>query len=270
MMFYELVPTGIRKGVGYLAALFILGLVASSFAFAASYAVSAWKEWTNTQYPRQVTLSGEGKVAIKPDIALFTVAVLTQSQKVGEAQEENTRKSNAILDFLKKEGVSEKDLKTVGYNIQPQQQYFDSLPCYVSPCPVRRPPEIVGYEVRHTIEVKARDLGKTDVLLSGVVTAGANEVGAIQFKIDNEESVIAKARKEAIEDAKDKAESLAQDLGVKIVRIAGYSEGGFPPVYTAYAKEGYGMGGDGMQSSPRIEPGEQEIRAFVNVTYEFR
>ena len=273
MSFYEMVPEGLKKPVEYLVALFVLGLVLSSFAFAWSYGVSAWKEAHDSDQPRNISVAGEGKIEAKPDVAVFTVSVVTQAETVGEAQGENTKRSNDILEFLKKEGVAEKDLKTMGYNIQPQQQYFDNPPCYASPCPIRKPPEIVAYEVRNSLEVKVRDFNKTDDLLSGVVEYGANEVGSVYFKIDDEEKIKEEARKKAIEDAKKKAKILAKDLGVRIKRIVSFSEsGGDFPYQRAYAEKAYGMGGgaDSVAATPQIEPGEQEVRVFVSVTYEFR
>ena len=266
------VPQNLQRLSGYLITLLIVGLALSAFAFAFSYFVDGWKTATNTQIPRQINVSGEGKVAIKPDIATFTAAVVTQAGKIGEAQSENTKRSNEMLAFLKGSGVEEKDLKTIGYFINPQYQY-DSKPCiqiYPSPCP-QNPPRIVSYEVRHTIEVKVRDLNKVDDLLAGVVEKGANEVSSIQFRVDDEEKVLAQARKEAIENAKTKAEILAEDLGVRLAKIVAFSESGGGPIFTR-SFEALGKGGDfgGAAPTPQVEPGEQEVRSFVNVVYEFR
>jgi hypothetical protein len=126
--------------------------------------------------------------------------------------------------------------------------------------------------VRHTIEVKLRDLNKVDDLLAGVVEKGANEVSSIQFSVDDEEKVLAEARKKAIEDAKKKAEVLAEDLGVRLTKIVAFSEFGGGPIF-ARSFEALGKGGDGgfggAVPTPQIEPGEQEIRSFVNIVYEF-
>lgn len=248
--------------------LLLVGVTASSFAFALSYFVSAWDTASNRVAPRQLSVSGEGKVAVRPDTAVFTAGVLTQAKKVREAQAENSRRSNAVIDFLKKQGVEEKDIKTIGYSINPQ--YAESPICLSFPCPPRRPPQITGYEVRHTLEVKARDLEEADTLLEGVVAAGANEVGSIDFRVDNDEAVKAEARKKAIEDAEKKAKKLARDLGVRLGRVSGFSESGAGfPVFAQSLKGGFG--GDVISApAPSVEPGEQEIRSIVTVTYEFR
>lgn len=269
----ENVPQNLQRLTSYLIVLLVLGLVLGAFAFAFSYFADGWEKVTNSEMPRQINVSGEGKVAVKPDIALFTTAVVTQSAEISSAQSENTRRSNDVLAFLKDSGVEEKDLKTIGYSINPQYQY-DSRPCiqiYPSPCP-QNPPRIVSYDVRHTIEVKVRALDKVDDMLAGVVKNGANEVSSIQFSVDDKEKVLAEARKKAIEDAKTKAEVLADDLGVRLKRIVAFSEAGGPIFPSRF--ESFGKGGDasfgGALPTPQVEAGEQEIRSFVNVVYEFR
>lgn len=271
MTFYDDFSSSSKRAVRSLILLLLSGLALGAFAFAFWYLVSGWNIATDGQIPRQLNVSGEGKVAVRPDVAIFTVGVVTQAKKVSEAQTGNTGNSNAIIDFLKEQGIEERDIKTVNYSIFPQQRYFD-MSCYSFPCPPSRPPEIVGYEVRHTLEVKIRDLNKVDVTLAGVVDKGANEVGSVRFSVDDEEKVREEARQKAIANAKEKAEALAKDLGVRLTRIVAFSESGGMPYPVRFEALGKGGGGDfgGATPAPQIEPGEQEIQSFVTVVYEFR
>ncbi len=268
----------LKKYFGWATTPLLLGIILSSFAFAFSYGVSGWKEMRdkNKSIVRQLAITGEGKMATKPDLATFTAGVVTQAPKIKDAQLENTRKSNAMLDFLKQKGLEEKDLKTVGYSIYPQYSYPEpcprGLPGYDSyPCLSQKTPKIISYEVRHTIEVKVRDLDKVDELLEGVVSNGANEVGSVNFSVENEEKVKAEARKKAIDNAREKALVLAKDLGVRLGKIVSFSEsgGGFP-IYAQSFEALKGGGGVASVPSPRVEPGEQEIHSIVTLTYEFK
>lgn len=270
MHFYQDFSASMKKWTWVLIFLLLAGLAASSFAFALSYFVSAWDTAANRIGPRQISVQGEGKVAVRPDIGVFSAGVLTQARKVGDAQKENAERSNAILAFLKKGGVAEKDIKTVGYSINPQYRYSDA-PCAGGVCPPRRPPEIAAYEVRHTLEVKVRDLGKADTLLEGIVAAGANEVGSIGFQVDDKEEPRAEARKLAIEDAQEKARVIEDDLDVRLTRITAFYESGDggPVPFYGEAKGGFG-GGIAAAPAPEVAPGEQEIRSAVTITYEFR
>lgn len=244
----------------------------------ASYGVTLWLEvkglWGANKL--EITLSGEGQVGARPDVAKITVSILTQKTALKEASDENSRKSNAVADYVKKQGVSEKDIKTINYHIYPQQSYPEPCPRglagyenYVCPEGDRQP-KIVGYQIRSAFEVTIRDISKAGDILGGVVGAGANEVSGITFDIDKPDELRAQARAEAIADARKKAERLAGDLGRKVGRIISFSESGaVPPIYfkeTAALSRGGGV----AAPSPAIEPGQTEITADVNITYEFK
>lgn len=222
----------------------------------------------------QIAVNGEGKVFIRPDIATFMATVVTDAMHVGDAQNQNATRSNAVIDFLKKNSIKDKDIKTINYSVQPQYRY-DRVPCPTIsplsiPCsPVNNIPRIVSYQVRSSLQIKVRDLNKVDDLLQGVVSAGANEVGSVAFTVEDEKAAMTEARKQAIDDAQAKARVLARDLGVRLKKIIGFSESGGVPVYYGGAFEAKSTLG-GSAPAPQVEPGEQEIRSQVTVTYEFR
>ena len=259
-----------RQYIRWLGIAFLTGLALSSFAFAWYYAVSAYVAASTRTSPRQISVSGEGIIPVKPDTASFTAGVVSQAKKVSEARRENTARSNAVIDFLKSQGVADKDVKTASYGITPQYQYFTQRPCTGESCPPQRPPEIASYEVRHTIEVKIRDLARADILLDGVVRAGANEVGALAFRVDDPDAAKTDARAKAIADAEAKARKIARDLGVRLARVNGFYEqdAGFPPPLFAGGDAEFAL--KTAEAAPRVEPGEQEIKSSVTITYEFR
>ena len=207
-----------------------------------------------------VSFSGEGKVVAKPDIAIVSATILTQASNSKTAQEENTKKSNAVSNFLKEQGVNEKDFKTTGYNIYPQYTYP----------PYGGQGSITGYQVTQSYEVKVRDLDKVGSILSGLVTAGANQVNNLGLQVENPEELQKEARQKAIDNAKKKAEELEDQVGIELGRIINFSEntGGYPvPMYYDAIKEGRGgMGGGG----PIISPGENEIVVEVSLTYNIK
>lgn len=262
----------IQKFLGGFAAPLLTGTILFIFSLAFWYGVAAWKEWQKTDPGRKITVSGEGKIVARPDIAIFTASVITQAKQVKDAQSENTRRSNAVIEFLKRQGVKAKDIKTTAYNIFPQYQYERTLPCLNFPCPPQKPPQIASYEVRHTIQIKVRNLEKIDTLLDGVITSGANQTGSVVFDIDNKDAIVAEARKKAIDEAKEKARILAKNLGVRLGRIASFSEksGGPVPIFAQSLRSGEkGVLEEEAAISPQVEPGEQEIKVNVSITYEF-
>ncbi len=205
-----------------------------------------------------VAFTGEGKVVAKPDVAVIDLSILTEASTSKAAQDQNSTKSNALTDFLKKQGIDDKDIKTISYNIYPQYSYQPNTK-----------PTISGYQVNQSVQVKVRDLTKSDVILSGVVAAGVNQVNNFQLKIDDPEKLKNQAREAAIKDAKAKADILEKQLGIRLGRIINFSEGSnsVPPIYYGAPDVlGKGMGGGG----PSIPTGENEIIINVTITYQIK
>ena len=126
-----------------------------------------------------------------------------------------------------------------------------------------------GFEASQNLNVKIRNLDEISSVLSSAALAGANQVGNVNFTIDDPEELRAQAREEAISNAKEKAQKLAGDLGMSLGRLSAFSEGGvFAPMARmemAVLSEGVGGGG---QIAPPIPSGEQEIQVSVNLVYE--
>lgn len=264
MTFYSDLSSGLKKPAQYLMVFAVLGIVFGLFGFTFRYAIFSG----DSDGTRQISVSGEGKIAMKPDMATFSASILTEAKNLKDAQTENNLRSEAVVKFLEDQEIEEKNLKTIGYSIIPQYQYFNNSPCYSFPCPPTQKPEITGYEVRHTLEIKIAGLEKVDSLLDGVTANGANEVSSIQFGFEDDKGLRESARKQAIEDAKKKAEVLARDLGVRLGSIVNFSESGIGvPIFARSAD--FGLGGEAAPS-PSVQAGEQEIRANVTITYELR
>lgn len=129
-----------------------------------------------------------------------------------------------------------------------------------------------GFTLRQVVQVTSDDLSKTAELVAIATEKGASEVGALSFTVGEADTYKEEARAMAIQDAQQKAEQLATDLGVTLVRVVGYNEDVFYPVMQArsYAMdEAMGMGG-ALESAPVLPVGENQITSNVNVTYEIR
>jgi len=233
---------------------------------------------TNTN---TVSFSGEGKIFAKPDIAAVSFSIVTEATTSKAAQDQNSAKSKKVVDFIKSQGIEDKDIKTTGYNVYPQYSYPRPLPLgvevqsapaqsYPVPAPDYYPstPKITGYQVNQSFEVKVRDLEKVSTVLDGLVTAGANQVNQLGFRIDDEEKLKDEARKMAIKNAKEKAAMLRKQLGIKLGKIVDYQEGGYyPPIYLkAEAADDRGGG----VSGPEVPAGENEIVVSVTITYQIK
>ena len=218
-----------------------------------------------------ISVSGEGEVFAIPDTAQFVFSVFEEAPTIESAQESVTKKQNEILSFLKSEGVDEEKIKTIGYNIFPRYEFrSDTRSNFPAPEGQR---VLVGYEVRHTLEVKTKETDRVGEFIAGVTKLGANDVSGVSFTIEDEEVVRKEAREKAIEQARKKANDLAKDLGVALGPLVRFEEGfGGDKFYlerSAVTNESVGF--DVAQApSPGIPAGENKILVNVVLGYEIR
>jgi len=224
---------------------------------------------TNPNLPNSITVSGDGEVYAKPDLGITSFSVVTDKITVAEAMAENTTKMNAVITAVKGQGVEEKDIKTTVFNIYPKYEWQQAT-CTRTICPPGKN-ILTGYEITQQIEVKVRDLTKVGDIIQKATDAGSNQVGSLQFTIDDEDIFKKQAREEAIAKAKTKAEDLAAQLGVKLGKIISFSENGNNPypVYDYYTKA-MGAGTVEAAAAPSIQTGENKIAVSVNITYEIK
>ena len=217
----------------------------------------------------EISFEGEGEVTASPDLAEVSVTLRNESSQVKTAQEKVTALEKSVLEFLEKTGIEKNDIKTENYNTYPKYDYGG--PCYASYCPSRNP-KVIGYEVSEYISIKVRDLEKAGDVIGGLGALGVSEISGPNFTIENEDELKAEARKMAIDEAKAKAEALADDLGVRLVRIVNFSENGNYPGPMMYAKDAM-MNQAVAESAPRapeLPSGVQKITSNVVITYEIK
>lgn len=233
------------------------------------YAVEFARSVDKTYPTRTFSVDGEGKLDVVPDVAKFSVSVITEgAQDVADIQSKNAEKMNTVTAFLKEAGVSEKDLETDEYTLSPRYDYPSCLGR--NPCPQ---PTIAGYTLTQTLRVTVRDTAKIGEFLSGAVANGGNSVSQVNFTVDDEDDAKADARKQAIEKAQEKARRLAKDTGFEIGRLVSIYETpgligfGGDAESAVSMKSAVGLGG---AVAPDVLPGTNETKVSVTLTYEIR
>lgn len=243
-----------------------IALIAASLAFA--FASVGYVLNQPDYSERTFSVSGEGEAIAVPDVGNFTFSVLTEGgTNLTALQEDNTEKSNAVINYLKKSGVDEEDIKSQNYSVSPRYQY-NRCSSEDEVCPPR---QIVGYTIRHTVSVKVRELEDAGSLLSGVVQNGANTVSQLTLSIDDPTELENEARAQAMEKAREKAEAIAKAGKFRIGKLISVSEN-LPYQPRAYALDTFeaaGLGGAGAPV-PSIEPGSEKVTVNVMLTYEIK
>jgi uncharacterized protein len=215
-----------------------------------------------------ITVEGMGEVFAVPDTTTFSYSVMDTKKDVTTAQTSVNTKGNDIIAYLKEEGIDEKDIQTTDYSVNPQYEY-NRVGCTIDYCPSNQ--TLIGYQVSQTVTVKVKEADKAGELLSGIGSKGATNMSGLSFTIDDETGLKSEARAKAIQDARTKADALAKDLKVSLVRIVGFSEGGgAQPYYYAKEMSLQSAVGNGAAPAADIAVGQNKIQSNVSVTYEIR
>ncbi|MFC1622656.1 SIMPL domain-containing protein [Patescibacteria group bacterium] len=218
---------------------------------------------SNNQMQDRFSVSGIGLVYAKADIANLSIGLKTEVKKTAaDATQENSEKMNEIIKALKALDIEEKDIKTSDYRLNPVYNWTQA-----------RGQVLQGYEVYQAVAIKIRDLEKIGEIISKTAEKGANQIGNINFTIDDEYELKNEARELAIEKAKEKAKLIAKQAGMKLGSVKSvYENQNYQPATYNYAnaKMEIGMGGGGEIDSPEIQTGQNEIRVEVTVTYEIK
>jgi uncharacterized protein YggE len=205
---------------------------------------------------RAITVVGEGKVSLEPDIARVTIGVETMRNTVEEASAENKATLEAVLEALRAQGVEDKDIQTSGFSVF-AERYGPEGPL---------PEGEVRYRVSNNVSVVVRELDNLGTILDATMEAGANNIYGIEFDLEDRGAVESDAREKAIEDARTKAEELATLSGVTLGDVISVSEviqsGSF---YACnFAEMARGMGGGG--GTP-VSPGQLDLVMQLQVVY---
>jgi uncharacterized protein YggE len=217
-----------------------------------------------------ITVQGDGQATLPPDVARVSFTVQNTKPAVADAQAATTKQANAAIDFVKGQGIAEKDIKTLSYDISPQYSY--PRPCVLGEvCPTYNPlpPKITGYQVSETIQVTMRDLTKVGAMLGGLGKLEVQNVNGPAFALDDSTAGYDVARADAITKAKTQAALLTKQLGVHLGKIVNFSESSSNYAYPMYSM-GMGATDAKVASTPSVPVGENTYNASVSITYEIR
>ena len=202
---------------------------------------------------RTLSVSGEGKVSVTPDIALMSLSVISRDAFINAAWDDNNTKTDAAIAAIRGRGVAEGDILS-DFSLY-QQERYDQF---------GQPTGEITYVVTHTLTVKVRDLTKIGAILGAAQAAGVNSVGGISFSLEDPAPAVSQARALAVADARARAEEIAEGLGVKVGKVLTVNEYGISVPYAM--DKAYGIGGGG--SSVPIQTGSWDVSMTVSVVFE--
>ena len=204
-------------------------------------------------------VSGSASNQTKPDKVTVSLGVETTNNTAQAALTSNSNLMNKVLEALKAEGVRENETSTSTFNITPNYNYSSN----------NNQGRLIGFTVSNSIQIESSNIESVSKWIDAAVLAGANNVNNIYFSLSNQKSEEMKNSllKDAIDNAKTKADIAARATGLKVIGVKSIivGEAGLPPPIPMYNTESLKPGA-GAISTPIIS-GQQEISMTVSIIY---
>ncbi|WP_378954508.1 SIMPL domain-containing protein [Pelosinus sp. sgz500959] len=202
-----------------------------------------------------VQVSGNSQKEVTPDVARINISMTSVNANLEKAKNENTQIVNRVFASLNDQGITNEQIKTNTYQVDPIYNYEKD-----------RLPKLEGYRVTNGLEIRT-SIDKVGILVNEVTNAGANEINSIRFETANETESKNEALKDAIADALKKAEIIAATLNKRVARVTLVNESGVsyhPVMMESRLFKAASMDG----GVPNIQAGKVTVGANVQVTVE--
>ena len=201
-----------------------------------------------------IIVSGTGRVAAEPDVADLRLGVTVAKPTVEAARGEAAATMDAILRAVDGAGIARADVRTAMLSVQPRYDYRDG-----------RSPVLTGYEIANLVAISVRDLSVLGDVIDATLAAGATSMDALTFRLADPAAAERAARRQAMEEARSRADVLADAAGLTIDGVSDIIEGQpvRPPLPVAKA-ERMALAAD---APTPVEAGMLEVAVTVSVTY---
>lgn len=202
----------------------------------------------------------EGRQGTVPDVAKITATIESKNPNLDAARSQNEKKVSQVVSDLQNLGVDAKDIKT--QNISGNQNYIEPLIYPVPPRPTTN-------QFSTTIEITIHNFDKVDDVIATLTKNGASNLYGPQLTLSDEklDSAKSQARHNAIDNARKKAEQLAQVSGRKlgkVVKIGEQENFIYPQPLIAESQT------DLKQKASQILPGQNEVTVTIGVDYQLK
>ncbi|RKS50628.1 hypothetical protein BC962_2400 [Gillisia mitskevichiae] len=221
------------------------------FAALGTFAVQAQQI---NSYTPAVTVNGEGIVKVIPDEVVIKSRIEHDGDNAQEVKKQNDAVVDAVIKYLKSEGIPEKNIQTDYINLNKNYNYNEKTYSYVA---------------NQAISIKLDDLKNYEKIMSGLLKVGLNRIDGVQFNSSQMDKYMSEARKKAVLNAKNKASEYASSLDQSIGKAISISEvqtSNYPPMYRMNEMK---ASSDSIEQET-VAPGELEISAKVTVAFELK
>lgn len=162
---------------------------------------------------RQITVTGEGQVAVEPDMATVRLGVSQRAGQPVAAMNAVSASVEAVLARLTQMGIEARDMQTSNlslYEVETRDRDGNRV--------------VEGYEASNMLSVRMRDLDQVGAVLGAVLQGGANRLNGLEFGLSDPSAARDAARQAAVADALAKAKLYAEAAGVELGEVISLSE----------------------------------------------
>jgi uncharacterized protein YggE len=200
-----------------------------------------------------ITVTGTGEAAAAPDMAILALGVEVAAPSVAEARERAARAASRLIASVKGNGVADRDIQTRAIAVQPQYDYSRF-----------GPPVITGYTVQNVLTVRVRDLDRLGRVIDDALAAAgdAARLNSLQLGFSKQDDLLETARKNAVADARKRAETFAAASGVRVGAVLAITETAGGPVPL-----GLPAGRSAADTATPVEVGESTVTVTVSVRF---
>ena len=205
--------------------------------------------------PNTLTVDGAGQAFGSPDVANVQLGVQANGADVVEVYNEANTTMDSVITALVDLGIAQQDLQTTGLYLYQDNPYNPEI---------NGPSETPIYRVQNSLNITVRDISLVSQVISTGIEAGANNINNLTFGISDAADLEQKARVAAVEDARRRAEQLADLLGVELgtaTIITETQDGGSPQILFDRLEEVNAFGGVAVQE------GQLRVAVQVRVTF---
>lgn len=214
--------------------------------------------------PYGVCVFGSALLRVSPDSVKIATAVHCVEKKTSDAFSKAKEAARAVFDFLQRSGIDDFGMSRI--SLSQEHRYSGGEHRFL------------GYKATIGFTIVIKTLDRLEDIASGVIEAGANEIGSIQFQTSDLKDLRTQARRQAIDAAKEKAAVYAQAAGVALGKVI-HIEDVNPQVLQMYLRPQLHVGGVGGVGQPpqdiiehdagkqTLDPGAIEVSAAVLVAF---
>jgi uncharacterized protein YggE len=211
-----------------------------------------------TSETRSISVEGSSSQLISNDTARFTASVTVRRKTANRALVAAGRATRRVLASLAELGIARADTRTTSISVR---RVF-------ARDPRTGRLRVVGYRARSSVRTIVRDLSELGSAIDGVIDAGATDVGSVTFYVFDSDAVYLEVLAEAFDEARAKAELLAERAGLTLGAARVISEGRDEDFFTASLESAAGGAPTQDAAPPPIRPGRSRIEAIVSVVFD--